>query len=392
MKQRSQTDFLPEEMSKFGSCGLCKKNIGNNSRKVLQCLHQGDPLAVFLYSVAAHPVVLRVIEEVPNLKQNAWFLDDGALAGNREDLKKVVDIIKEEGPQRGLNLSTEKSKVWCQEPKNDDNPLQQGIPLDTVDGLKLLGAPIGSTSFESVVLDDRIEKSEQLMQRLSILDDPYSEYVLLRNCLALPKMSYAIRTVNPVHHEASMERFDSSVRESLERILGGPISDAKWKQASLPVSQGGLGLRSALSHSAAAFISSFSDSQSIIEDIIGQPKIFNDEELLALLNSRSVGETEFSMEQAGSSSQKAMSQVIDSSLLNELKSQADNEREKARFNCVTMKHAGDWLNAVPVKSLGLHLQPMEFTTSVKYRLGIPVVQSISASPANAQGGFCGGKG
>ena len=242
MKQSSQTDFLPEEMSKFGSCGFCKKNIGNNSRKVLQCLHQGDPLAVFLYSVAAHPVVLRVIEEVPNLKQNAWFLDDGALAGNREDLKKVVDIIKEEGPQRGLILSTEKSKVWCQEPPNDEDPLQQGIPLDTADGLKLLGAPIGSTSFEKVVLDDRIEKSEQLMQKLSILDDPHSEYVLLRNCLALPKMSYAIQTVNPVDHEASMKRFDSSVQESLERILGGPISDAKWKQVSLRVSQGGHGL------------------------------------------------------------------------------------------------------------------------------------------------------
>ena len=130
--------------------------------------------------------------------------------------------------------------------------------MDTADGLKLLGAPIGSTSFEKVVLDDRIEKSQQLMQKLGILDDPYSEYVLLRNCLALPKMSYAIRTVNPVHHEASMERFDSSFRESLERILGGPISDAKWKQASLPVSQGGLGLRSALSHSL------FSDSQSTL--------------------------------------------------------------------------------------------------------------------------------
>ena len=104
-------------------------NHGDTTIKSKTGLHQGDPLAVLLYAVAAHPVVLRVKEEVPNLKQNAWFLDDGALAGNREDLKKVVDIIKEEGPQRGLNLSTEKSKVWCQEPKNDDNPLQQEIPL-----------------------------------------------------------------------------------------------------------------------------------------------------------------------------------------------------------------------------------------------------------------------
>ena len=125
------------------------------------------------------------------------------------------------------------------------------------------------------------------------------------------------------------------------------------------------------SHAAGAFISSFCDSQTIIEDITGQPKNFNDEDLLDLLNSKT-GETQFNMEEACASSQKAMSQVIDSNQLNELKTEMDNERDKARINCVTMKHAGDWLNTVPVKSLGLHLRPLEFTTSVKYRLGIPV--------------------
>ena len=109
------------------------------------------------------------------------------------------------------------------------------------------------------------------MDKLSSLEDPHSEYVLLRNCLALPKMSYLIRTVNPLNHQASMNRFDDSVRNSLERLLGSPMSDDKWTQASIPVSQGGLGLRSAALHSAGAFISSFSDSHSIIEDMTGKP-------------------------------------------------------------------------------------------------------------------------
>ena len=54
------------------------------------------------------------------------------------------------------------------------------------------------------------------------------------------------------------------------------------------------------------------------------------------------------------------------------KDEAESDRDKARLNSVGMNHAGDFLNAVPVKALGLHLRPQEFTVSVKYRLGVPV--------------------
>ena len=68
------------------------------------------------------------------------------------------------------------------------------------------------------------------------------------------------------------------------------------------------------------------------------------------------------------------SEAIDTAQASELKDGVEDERTKARMNAVTMKHSGDWLQAVPVKSLGLHLRPLEFTTSVKYRLGMPVYQ------------------
>ena len=48
-----------------------------------------------------------------------------------------------------------------------------------------------------------------------------------------------------------------------------------------------------------------------------------------------------------------------------------------------MLRAGDWLNAAPVRALGLHLRPKEFTAAVKYRLGIPVYPS--ADPCIACG-------
>ena len=47
-------------------------------------------------------------------------------------------------------------------------------------------------------------------------------------------------------------------------------------------------------------------------------------------------------------------------------------REKARFQSLQLDHTGDWLNALPSSSLGLHLKPQEFCIAVKYRLGAPV--------------------
>ena len=42
------------------------------------------------------------------------------------------------------------------------------------------------------------------------------------------------------------------------------------------------------------------------------------------------------------------------------------------MNSLAMQHAGDWLNTVPVRALGLYLRPREFTVAVKYRLGVRV--------------------
>ena len=71
------------------------------------------------------------------------------------------------------------------------------------------------------------------------------------------------------------------------------------------------------------------------------------------------------------SSQKALSHSIDthSKLLH---NRMVDERGKARMNSLAMQHAGDWLNMVPVRALGLYLRPREFTVAVKYRLGVRV--------------------
>ena len=116
------------------------------------------------------------------------------------------------------------------------------------------------------------------------------------------------------------------------------------------------------------------DYRQIIEEILGDKVQFNHEDLLNFINSM-FGEKEFTLEEARAAPQKNISHALDAHLLEVLKESAENDREKARLNSVSMQHSGDWLNAVPVKALGLHLRPLEFRASIRYRLGVPVYRS-----------------
>ena len=58
-----------------------------------------------------------------------------------------------------------------------------------------------------------------------------------------------------------------------------------------------------------------------------------------------------------------------------------NVREKARLASLGLHYAGAWLTVVPTPALGLHLQPIQFVFSVKYRLGCQVYDDDGPCPA-----------
>ena len=68
---------------------------------------------------------------------------------------------------------------------------------------------------------------------------------------------FMLRTTNPLYHMDLWDSYDKVTRESLNRILGAPLSDLQWKQAILPVSLGGLGLRAVSDHAPAAHVVSY---------------------------------------------------------------------------------------------------------------------------------------
>ena len=96
-------------------------------------------------------------EEVPDLDVNAWYLDDGDLAGTKEQLQQAVDILLREGPPRGFVLSVRENVTFPSEPKSlvwcpvdlhgatgDADPLDRGVPRHRGLGVTVIGAPVGN--------------------------------------------------------------------------------------------------------------------------------------------------------------------------------------------------------------------------------------------------------
>ena len=81
-------------------------------------VQQGDPLEQLQFALTLYPVVERIKAEVPGLALNAWFLDDGALAGSPGDLAAALHIIKRGGPSVGLYLNQAKSFLFIPEDAN----------------------------------------------------------------------------------------------------------------------------------------------------------------------------------------------------------------------------------------------------------------------------------
>ena len=79
---------------------------------------------------------------------------------------------------------------------------------------------------------------------------------LLRNCFAIPKLLYLLRTSTCFLLDGLLEIFDNTIKLSLISLLNVSLTEDQVLQSSLPINCGGLGLRSAIHLAPSAFIAS----------------------------------------------------------------------------------------------------------------------------------------
>ncbi|GJS27562.1 putative reverse transcriptase domain-containing protein [Tanacetum coccineum] len=74
-------------------------------------VQQWDPLWPLLFALVLHPLVHQ-IRDCCQLLFHAWYLNDGTIIGDVNEVAKAIDIIKAKGPRLGLELNIKKTEVF----------------------------------------------------------------------------------------------------------------------------------------------------------------------------------------------------------------------------------------------------------------------------------------
>lgn len=363
-------DFFPEASPLFEAFYSVQATLYYGDAKIKSCkgAHQGDPCAGLGCCATLHPIIKHISDEVPQLKGNLWFQDYGTLIGRKEHRLLALQILLVDGPPRGLHLNASKTTIWCPgTPSSVTHPLTPDIKRAPDEGIIVLGTPIGEPGYICEYVASKIDIIQTTLDLLPSLDDPHSHLVLLKSCFSWPRITFLTRTVPSSLIKNQLRRFDYLVQSSLEVVLGAPLSPSQRQQVTLPISQGGIGLRSTVLHAAPAYIASVAHSMDLVHTITGLPllaetgpvsplfKHFQDS--IDSLNTSISDAERLEPSEAAITKQKQTSFQIDTKISDSLLEQADTSRDKARLRALRLKGAGQWLHSVPNIAMGLHLYP-----------------------------------
>ena len=165
-------------------------------------VQQGDPLGPLLFALVLHCTILKISAD-PQCKEmllNCWYLDDGALAGQRDAVSRALKILQANSDTSGLHINLGKCELFCAQ---ELSMFPSDIPCSACPHFELLGAPIGSAEFcaqyiESKRKDALHQKAPVCLSLLSTLGesgsiDPYVALALLRLCSGFCKLIHIAR-------------------------------------------------------------------------------------------------------------------------------------------------------------------------------------------------------
>ena len=152
---------------------------------------------------------------------NVWYLDDGCIVGDMADVYAVFQLLEADGPCRGLHLNVKKNEIWWPSRASVD-PFPAAVDRVCNDGVKLLGAPIGTKVFTTEFVGKKLKVLRDVCELLREVDNAQVELGLFRGCLSFNKINHLLRTCPPDLLEEALDQFDEHFHYILATILRVP--------------------------------------------------------------------------------------------------------------------------------------------------------------------------
>ena len=226
---------------------------------------QGDPLMPLLFSLGQHSAMLGINAGLAEGESLFAFLDDLYVLCSPERVKEVHSLIKQQlWSVANIQVHQSKTKVWnragvepagCHELTlaarlvKKDAAVWTGDPNlpSVMQGMRVLGSPIGHPDFARSVLGAENGRAFSLLDHIPSIPDLQSAWLVLV-WWTTARANFWLRTVPPEWAHAFAEAHDRGLSQCLCAIMHVSVN-AAWssarESATLPLSMGGLGLRSA---------------------------------------------------------------------------------------------------------------------------------------------------
>ncbi|HSN23902.1 MAG TPA: reverse transcriptase domain-containing protein, partial [Methylomicrobium sp.] len=333
-------------------------------------VQQGDPLGPLLFCITVQPLLKSLTS---SLKMG--YMDDVTIGGSIATVAADVSTIRHGGALLGLQLNAHKCEIISNHISISNPQFDNFIRLSS-DTATLLGAPLSTGSALHSALTTLCNNLERAVDRLQLIS-AHDALVLLKNCLGGPKLQYVLRTT-PCHDHPLLLQFDNLLRTAVSKICNVSLSDDQWAQASLPVSKGGLGVRSVSKLASSAFLASAASTLPLQSLILGRSEadkedmsqsIDNWKKLSGMVDVNLLPETK----------QKSLDTAVATHEFNNLVETHSGHYHRARLIAAAAPHSGDWLHALPISACGLRLSDEAVRVAVGLRLGTAICQTHSCS-------------
>ena len=253
---------LAPEIYAFCNNAACHPLIRYNNSVIESAtgVQQRDPLRPLLFSITLHPLLVRTSSE-----PRVGFLDDVTIGGTAYSVGQDVEFIMQEARYIGLEVNPAKCEVIGDARTTSAFKFSNFVRVLREDA-ELLGSPLNHSSKQDKILENKCKELSIAISRLHLLDSHYS-LSIITHCISAPKLLYTLCTSCCFDNDF-LAQFDIIVKTGLESVLNVSLSDHQWLQASLPVGDGGIGVRSVVSLAPSAFLASAASSQSLQNEII----------------------------------------------------------------------------------------------------------------------------
>ena len=263
---------------------------------------QGDALMPALFSLGLHDALHEVSLICRSEEKVLAYLDDVYILSSRDRARPLYDILTTKiRNSTGIEPNLGKTECWSSggghAPPGIDqlnapppaDPVWKGNLPQELNGLEILGSPVGHPAYIAKKLKDKLEEENKLLVNLVKIPHVQTAWLLLFYC-GCPRAKYVLRTVPPNLCEDYRSQRDSKIRSTLAKIL--QVEDSLLNtvtcvsQIHMPARFGGLGLISCNHTSSAAYWASWCDSLPGLQARIpGFAQIFIDQMVL-LSNNR----------------------------------------------------------------------------------------------------------